>query len=221
MDRDDLRPVIFRRTLIGVAILAVSFSLDPVAYQGIRWLIRYEHWGEMREALMTAKFLASGLGSLCIAVVIGMLDPKGRRRATAFLLVVAATAIAAAVTKGFVGRERPSHLDQAAGQERRWAFQGPVVGFPNAPYQSFPSGHTASAFAAATVLTAYYPPARLVFFAVAGGTAVNRVVKHQHFVSDVVAGILLGHLLGLWLLYRPWVYRLWRSEPVDSGGPPA
>jgi membrane-associated phospholipid phosphatase len=170
---------------------------------------------------MTAKFLASGLGSLCVALVICVLDPRGRRRAGAFLLVVAAAAGTAAVAKGLVGRERPSHLDQTAGEERRWSFHGPVVGIPNAPFQSFPSGHTASAFAAATVLAAYYPPARVVFFVVAGGTAVNRVVKHQHFISDVVAGIMLGHLVALWLLHRPRIRRLWWSEAVDSGGPPA
>jgi undecaprenyl-diphosphatase len=61
---------------------------------------------------------------------------------------------------------------------------------------SFPSGHTMTAFAIALVVSDYYPSleAPLVFLALS--IAVSRVVLGMHFLSDVLAGIVLGSALG-------------------------
>ncbi len=201
-----------RRALVGGFLLFLAFALDGSAYQVLRTLTRYEHWGEMREGLTTAKFLASGLGTAVILVLVGFLDRLRWRRAGVLCLVVLTSTLAAGLLKMTLGRERPSHLDQVPGQERN-AFHGPAQGMRHAWYQSFPSGHTTSAFTTATCLAAFYPPARVVFFALASATAVNRVVKHQHFLSDVVGGGLFGHLMALWLLSRPGIYRRWAQTP--------
>ncbi len=207
-DSQSLARTIGRRALIGGFLLLLAFALDRSAYQVLRTLTLYEHWGEMREGLTTAKFLASGLGTAVIIGLVGFLDRLGRRRAGVLFLVVVTTTLSAGLLKMMIGRERPSHLDQVPGQERN-AFLGPVQGMRHAWYQSFPSGHTTSAFTTATCLAAFYPPARVVFYAVASATAVNRVVKHQHFLSDVVAAGVFGHLIPLWLLSRPGFRRRW------------
>jgi membrane-associated phospholipid phosphatase len=59
----------------------------------------------------------------------------------------------------------------------------------------FPSGHTAMAFAACTVLGLVWPKARWPACAVALGVAISRVVL-IHFLSDVVAGALIGAAVG-------------------------
>ena len=56
--------------------------------------------------------------------------------------------------------------------------------------------------------------------AVAAAAGVNRVIKHQHFLSDVVAGSLLGHLVAVLVLRGRRARRLWRCETVDTGGVP-
>ena len=206
-------PVSVRRSLllragVGVALLGLAFLVDRAAFSVLRTGVLYDHSGEIREGLTMAKFLGSGLGTLVVGLVVGLVDPQRWRRAAVLWMVVVAAGFSAAVLKTAAGRERPSHLDQPVGRERI-AFHGPAVGLRRAPFQSFPSGHTAGAFASATTLAAFYPPARVVFFCVATASGVNRIVKHQHFLSDVVAGALLGHLVALWLLSRQRVRRWW------------
>ncbi len=205
------------RVSLALALLALAFLLDRPAFPFLRAVTLYDRWGEMREGLTAAKFLASGLGTLVVGLVVGFLDRRGWRRAAALWLVVILASASGAVLKGLAGRERPSRAGQVAGAERT-VFHGPRLGLSHASCQSFPSGHTLSAFAAATALSAFYPRARAVFYAVAAATGINRVVTHQHFLSDVVAGGLLGHLLAGWLLRRRRLRRLWtgdeRTPPV-------
>jgi membrane-associated phospholipid phosphatase len=59
---------------------------------------------------------------------------------------------------------------------------------------SFPSGHTALAFATATCLMAALPRWSTVFFLVAGAVGVERVLENAHYLSDVVAGAGVGIL---------------------------
>jgi membrane-associated phospholipid phosphatase len=54
---------------------------------------------------------------------------------------------------------------------------------------------------------------------VATWAGLNRVVTHQHFPSDVVAGALVGHLSSLWLLGLPALRRRWESARVDRSPP--
>jgi len=65
------------------------------------------------------------------------------------------------------------------------------------PDHSFPSGHTAASFAAATALAMAYPSARALLFATATAVGVSRVHLGHHFPSDVLAGALLGTGIGL------------------------
>ena len=60
---------------------------------------------------------------------------------------------------------------------------------------SFPSGHTSSTFAAATVVNHYYGKKWGVpLYIVAGLVGLSRIEKGKHFPSDVVFGATLGYL---------------------------
>lgn len=61
---------------------------------------------------------------------------------------------------------------------------------------SFPSGHTMTAFSIALVVSYYYPSLQGTLFFLAFSIAVSRVVLGMHFLSDVLAGMLLGICLG-------------------------
>jgi membrane-associated phospholipid phosphatase len=197
----------------------LAIVVDRSAFEVIRAATLYDRWGELREGLTAAKFLGSGLGTALIVLIVGVVDPIGRRRVRVLLLVVVAAGASAGLLKIVSGRERPSHLDQPLGHERM-RFAGPRRGLREAPYQSFPSGHVTAATATATCLSAFYPPARVVFYAVAATAGAHRVVTHQHFLSDVVAGFVVGHLVALWLLHLLPISRWWRRETVDTGGVP-
>lgn len=61
---------------------------------------------------------------------------------------------------------------------------------------SFPSGHTMTAFSIALVLSYFYRGVELPLYFLAGSIAISRVVLGMHFLSDVLAGAILGVGLG-------------------------
>lgn len=60
---------------------------------------------------------------------------------------------------------------------------------------SFPSGHTITAFAVATALSRGYPGLAAGLFFCAASVAISRVLLGMHFLSDVIAGIVIGAAL--------------------------
>jgi undecaprenyl-diphosphatase len=71
----------------------------------------------------------------------------------------------------------------------------PLVRLPTDP--AFPSGHAATSFAGATMLSAFAPRYRVVFFLLAAGIAFSRVYVGVHWPFDVLAGAALGTALAL------------------------
>ncbi|ULQ60710.1 phosphatase PAP2 family protein [Brucepastera parasyntrophica] len=117
-------------------------------------------------------------------------------------------------------------------RNRPYTYSGEIpAGEENDYYNSFPSGHTAYAFLGATFLTvtflAEYPESKWRIPLIAGGytlaasVAAARVLSGNHFVTDVLAGALIGSLYG-WLI--PFVHRTPEAEknelavaPVPGG----
>jgi membrane-associated phospholipid phosphatase len=89
-------------------------------------------------------------------------------------------------------------------------------------YNSFPSGHTTTAFAAAEFLRQEYkdlsPWYGIAGYAVAATTGALRVYNNRHWVSDVVAGAGFG-ILSTKLAY--WIYpsikrKLFKDKSVNA-----
>ena len=61
---------------------------------------------------------------------------------------------------------------------------------------SFPSGHTATAFMAATMLNKEYghksPFISIGAYSVAAATGIMRILNNRHWISDVIAGAGIG-----------------------------
>ncbi len=83
------------------------------------------------------------------------------------------------------GRKRPCALEPHC-----WATLLPPDQF------SFPSGHTITAVAVTVSLGAYYPMMLPGLFFCAVSVALSRILLGMHFLTDVVAGAVLGGLLG-------------------------
>ena len=68
---------------------------------------------------------------------------------------------------------------------------------PDGGARAFPSGHSSSMFAAATVLAIDGGwKAGLPAYSAATVVALTRIGKHRHYVSDVIAGATIGLLAG-------------------------
>lgn len=68
---------------------------------------------------------------------------------------------------------------------------------------SMPSGHTAAAFAMATALAWRWPKARCLWYLLAGGVGIARMLVDRHFLSDVILGALLGVVASTLVCWRP------------------
>jgi undecaprenyl-diphosphatase len=79
---------------------------------------------------------------------------------------------------------------------------------------SFPSGHTASSFAGAAAITAFYPAAAPLVFTLASAVGVSRVYLGHHFPSDVAVGAATGTGIGALI---GWALR---STRLLHGAPP-
>lgn len=68
---------------------------------------------------------------------------------------------------------------------------------PPLTFYSFPSGHTATAFAAAVVLVYGSPGVGLLALLCAAGIGFGRMATGVHYPTDVIAGALLGAFVGV------------------------
>ncbi len=75
----------------------------------------------------------------------------------------------------------------------------PVFITPSDRY-SLPSGHTAAAFLMATVVAASFPLWAPLLFVWAALVGASRLLLGVHYLSDLVAGALLGGGCALWAL---------------------
>ena len=152
----------------------------------MRRLHRWQAPGWVRLWMVAAT--RGGDGWLWYAVLAGVLMFGGGTRLAAFaagsLAALAGIAVFQAL-KRFTGRRRPCEIEPHC-----WAQLLPPDQF------SFPSGHSITAFAVAIALSLFYPVARAPLLFCAGSVAASRVVLGMHFLSDVVAGSVLGAALG-------------------------
>jgi membrane-associated phospholipid phosphatase len=90
---------------------------------------------------------------------------------------------------------------------------------PDGSALSFPSGHTAAAFATATVLHDEFGwKVGIPAFAMAGWVATSRVQMDRHYLSDVIAGATVGLLAGRSLTVGKASARFSLTPMVVPGG---
>lgn len=108
---------------------------------------------------------------------------------------VAISGIAANILKIILGRARP-----------RLYIHEQIYGFDffhiDYSWLSFPSGHAATAFGAASVLALLYPRYKVPLYAAGTLVALSRIVLTQHYPSDVIAGSVLGYCTTLFLYHQ-------------------
>ena len=141
-------------------------------------------------------------------VVIALLLCLLYRRWGLLGLTIVAVALAdwsAMGLKALFDRERPP---------LRYAEPEPLVRTPHDG--SFPSGHAATSFAAATILSLAFPRLAPVLFVLAAAVAWSRVYVGVHYPFDILGGAVLGVLVALALtqLVRRRARRAPSAEPV-------
>jgi undecaprenyl-diphosphatase len=138
---------------------------------------------------LSALSLTGNYGMLWfVLAVVPWLAGAGRPR-TVFLFVagaVFATEIITYLIKIAVGRRRPPEAAGAA----------PAL-IPLPVSHSFPSSHASMGMVGAISMGSLYPPLLPALLALVAVLAFSRVYLGVHYVTDVVAGLLLGTALGV------------------------
>lgn len=179
-----LSALAYGATVAGGAVL-LSAALDkPVD----RYVARHadtrlaRSWGNFGKNMPIALVATSG-------VAIAMGDERMQNMGIISLQAVAASLGVSAVGKYVVGRARP---DEERGP---WERVGAGQSRANS---AFPSAHSAVAFAAVTPFAQEYDAPWL--YGVAAVSSMGRIAGRKHWVSDTVAGGILGYATGtlLW-----------------------
>jgi membrane-associated phospholipid phosphatase len=179
-----------------VLVLAAAFA-DRWAYEHVVVADVYEEdWGRL---LRVAGYWPLWL-LLSAALVLqdwpkGVAGVWGGALARGWLLLssVTASGIAGELLKLLFRRERP----RAHGGE--YFFRA----FSERPFSSsglaLPSSHAIVAFGAAAMLSRLFPRAAPVWYLLAIGCGLTRVMAQAHFMSDIVVSFLVGWLVAAWL----------------------
>lgn len=140
-------------------------------------------------------------GGLWIALAIGLLFFKRTRTWGALTLCAMAVTflIGEVLVKNLMCRPRPCQLFPDYVQ----------MLIPPLGSWSFPSGHSASSFAAATTLSLCWKKRGWIAFIPAALIAFSRIFLFVHWPTDVVCGILFGVFFGFltYFVYWKWIRR--------------
>jgi undecaprenyl-diphosphatase len=138
-----------------------------------------------------------GDGWLWYAMGLIILLAGGGQRFAAVGAAALAAALGIAIflrLKKATGRKRPCAIEPHC-----WATLLPPDQF------SFPSGHTITAFAVSIALGRFYPELGMGLFFCALSIAASRILLGMHFLSDVLAGSVIGALVACGAV---WAVRL-------------
>jgi undecaprenyl-diphosphatase len=87
---------------------------------------------------------------------------------------------------------------------------------PTPESASFPSGHAATAFAAAVAVGAFYPRFRWPLLGLAVLVGLSRIYLGVHYALDVLAGAALGIAVGLLVVLATRRLLGWLGQPDMS-----
>ncbi len=184
-----------RTLLLALALLNPIERLDLATAAAVQRARRPALESTMRAATRWGR-PAAGLAVLALAA--DALGGTGWTGVGIAALALAGTNLTVEILKRAVGRARPDG-------ERRPS---------NA---SFPSSHAANAFAVACVLARRWRRAAPAFFVLALLVAASRMYLNRHFLSDVVAGAVIG-IACAWLAARTMA-RAAKVREAPAGGP--
>jgi membrane-associated phospholipid phosphatase len=167
---------------LSLALGMMLVPWDQEVYEGIRGL-------PVRESVIWKGFSLAGSPQVALGTALGLtgLGSEFGRDLSRVLLVNGA------VTLG---------LKSLTGMARPQTGLGPILTGPtmNNDYGAFPSAHTSSAFAAATVVAHYYPEDAGWAYLAAALVGLSRIFVEAHWPSTVVFGAGLGYLTARFVL---------------------
>ena len=192
----DILPIAGLAALTGFLI-----GNDEAIHRGLMDYRDTHAWVRAVSPVITRMGTYGAWGTAAVFLGVGLIggDKKSTETAVLATSAIAQSGILVTFLKGVFGRQRPFWADGAD----HWS--GPVGFFKmfgpgqSGRYDSFPGGHSVTAFSLATVLAMQYRKSvwvPIVAYSVATGVALSRVTENKHWLSDSLVGSVIGHVIG-------------------------
>jgi membrane-associated phospholipid phosphatase len=183
-------PFYFIALLFFVIAASVTIATDNKVDCFIRMNPLHERWLDIFFIGLT--YLGDGIFSLLMAALV-LLIWRDYRLTIHIVAAYLISGLVAQVLKRIWMAPRPRSIIDTT------VYKNFLAGVTGTGFSSFPSGHTTSVFALATILVLHAGNKRregvLLFIAVLVGY--SRIYLGQHFLPDVTAGALLGTCTGV------------------------
>ena len=204
------------------ALLAFAVDLPLARFAATRSLPR-----ELSKLFALSEVFSHGSGVLLVVITVAVLDRLSWPKLPRLLTTAYGAGILANIVKVMVARTRPnatdldlqgSVLDTFHGWlPALWSADGTAAW--NRSFQSFPSGHTATAVGLAIGLTWMYPRGRWLFLVLACLAACQRMDSGAHYLSDTLAAAALACLWAGLCVDRRAIGRLFDKRESRSKRP--
>jgi membrane-associated phospholipid phosphatase len=190
-----------------IAAAAVTAGTISLIAWGDKPIQQFFYRNESKFISNSSYYFFSPLGSGLISIpalgifyLCGVITKNKKARATGLkgLEAYVITVVFTSAIKQVAHRHRPYQDDppDPHAWDGPFGFGGPYGTFG---YNSFPSGHSSSIFAVATVIGLEYWDTKwvpAVSFGLAGVTAIYRLAVNDHWASDVLFGSAMGFAIG-------------------------
>jgi membrane-associated phospholipid phosphatase len=215
------------RDILPIASLAVLTGFlignDEAIHRGFMDYRDSHAWVRAVSPVISKMGTYGAWGTVGAFLCVGLIAKDGKAVETGALVTSAMlqSAVLASFLKGLTGRQRPFWADGVD----HWS--GPVGFFKrlqsgfSGKYNSFPAGHSITAFSLATVVAMQYRKSvwvPILAYTTATGVGLSRVTENKHWLSDVLVGGVLGHVIGrMVVLNHRSRYHVLPTAGVDRG----
>lgn len=160
-----------------------------------------------------------GDGTFTVIVFVILLIRRHWSQATQVIAAFLFSALIAQILKSFFSMPRPKQFFSPG------TYPYFIDGVTHIGFASFPSGHTTSIFALATLLAIFTKNRNLKIVYLLGGVLVgySRIYLGQHFLGDVLMGSCIGTITAVlvhWLFVQHLSHRRWFVRRTDVSGLP-
>lgn len=172
------------------SLFVASAMLIVLELRGVPVVLQLSFKGDIKRESLWLQQWGQLVATVAAVLLIYAFDrtPVGLHKAAAVSSTVAFGSVFCYVLKRLFGRVRPN-------REYAGRFLGPARTHANWR-ESFPSSHSACAFALSISLSILYPQAFEVLVGLAICTALLRYLMDAHWPADVLAGVGCGYAIG-------------------------
>jgi len=179
-------------SLIGVFVLIISFFFDKAAFSFVN-LIKNQYLDYFFGAIT---HFGSVIIVLIIMTTLFLWEEHKREWIPVLWASFLTTFILVVLLKIIIARERP--------------FDVVIISFFGMMNYSFPSLHAASSFTAIATLDREFPMFKWFWILFAFIVGFSRIYLNVHYLSDVVAGALLGYIIGYFFVHFEEKFKLFK-----------